>query len=417
LFTCILLALVGALLCASLTSAHLSGAGGLLAADCSDAGSGCGQVLASRWAVFPPADVADVRDGPAQTGVPVAALGLLYFAGLATWLAFVGLCRGQRAGWNHLVLQVIGAGCAVSILYAGIMLSQLDSVCPLCMGAHGANLALLAGFFAALRSSRPGRSDESSLEHPTPRLALASLMLGPCLGALLWQALQTGGTDSAAADLAARLDAIEQDAGLVELAYFADTRFTDNEQTRARFDGVKRPDDPTLPATDGASMTLVIFSDAECSACGRFERLLFDEIVPLFNGHLELVYKHFPLPIHEHAESAARALEAARLQGAFWEYQALLDGYRERLGSVDHADLAATLELDVQRFLADWASPATALRVAADISYGKNLGVDGTPSVFLNRRLVDPLTRGLLGFWSRRARALREAREARDQSW
>jgi len=417
LLACVLLALAGATLCTSLTSAHLSGGSGLLAADCGNANSGCGQVLSSRWAVFPPADQADVRDGPAATGVPVAALGLLYFLGLATWLAFVGICRGDRAGWNGLVLQVIGASCAVSILYVGIMLTQLDSVCLLCMGAHVANLGLLACFFAVLRRLRHERPDQPASNHPGPRLAAATLILGPCLGAWIWQALQTHGASSTESTLAAQLQALEEDAGLVELAYFADTRFSSNEQTRARFDAVQRTDDPILQATEGASMTLVIFSDAECAACGRFERLLLDEILPLFSGHLRVVYKHFPLTIHAHAEPAARALEAARLQGVFWEYRALLARSQQRLETVDHAVLAAALDLDVERFVADWTSPAVVLRVAEDISNGKSLGVDGTPTVFLNRRLVDPLTRGLLGFWARRAEALHEARDAQGQPW
>lgn len=417
---CLALALIGAALCASLTSAHLSGGDGLLAVNCGDATSACGRVLSSRWSVFPPAAPGDVADGAVRSGVPVAGLGLLYFSTLAVWLALVGVCRGSRARWNTVALQCMGAGCAVSLLYAAIMVTQIDAFCPLCLGAHAANLVLLASFYGVVRgqgqgAGRSGAADVA--DQPEPRLALASLTLGPCLGALLWVALDAQAGRTALQAQADRLAHLDSQAGLVELAYFADTRFSSSDPARQRFDATLRPDDPELPASDGANMTLVLYSDAECPSCGRFERLLLDDILPLFGGHLRVVYKYFPLTIHPAAEPAARALEAARQQGAFWSYKALLDEQRERLDEVDHAALAGALGLDIPRFLADWSSPAAVLRVAEDIAAGKSLGVDGTPTVFLNRRLVDPLTRSLLGFWSRRAQALREARESRDESW
>lgn len=415
----ILLALVGAALSASLTSAHLSGGNGLLALDCTDAEGGCGQVMASRWAVFPPADPAAVVSGPAQRGVPVAALGLLYFAALAVWLGFVGVCRGQRASWNGVVLQCMGVGCVVSVLYAVIMLTQLDGVCPLCLGSHVANLVLFGSFALAVRSLKIGEQAPApeSADHPGPRLALASLTLGPCLGALVWVALDAQASGAALQSQGAILAHLDSKAALVELAYFSDTRFSGSAAGQQRFDASLRPENPEIEATDGLSMTLVVFSDAECPSCGRFERMLTDEILPLFGGHLRVVYKHFPLTSHLAAEPAARALEAARLQGAFWEYKALLDEERSRLDDVDHQALATTLGVDVERFTADWTSPAAALRVAEDLRDGQNLGVDGTPTVFLDRRLVDPLTRGLLGFWSRRAQVLRDARETQHQGW
>ena len=415
----VILALAGAALSASLTSAHLSGGGGLLALDCSNAESGCGQVMASRWAVFPPADPADVVDGPAQTGVPVAALGLLYFAALAVWLGFVGVCRGARAAWNGVVLQCLGVGCVVSVLYAVLMLTQLDALCPLCLGSHLANLAMFGCFFVAVRSLKTGEHGATTepANHPAPRLALAVLTLGPCLGALLWVALDAQASEAALQSQGALLANLDAKAELVELAYFSDTRFSGSESGQQRFDASLRPENPEIAATDGASMTLVVYSDAECPSCGRFETMLTDEILPLFGGHLRVVYKHFPLTIHLAAEPAARALEAARLQGSFWEYKALLDEQRGQLDDVDHGALAATLGLDVERFTADWTSPAAALRVAEDVRDGQNLGVDGTPTVFLNRRLVDPLTRGLLGFWSRRAQVLRDARASQNQTW
>ena len=92
--------------------------------------------------------------------------------------------------------------------------------------------------------------------------------------------------------------------------------------------------------------------------------------------------------LHDRACEAARAGEAARLQGKFWDFHDAL--FLGELGSDPEvfANLAGSAGLDMDQFAQDFSSQAVAGRVAADIRMGIDLGINSTPSVFLNNRRV-----------------------------
>ena len=165
-------------------------------------------------------------------------------------------------------------------------------------------------------------------------------------------------------------------------------------------------------------MQLVVFSDAECSGCQQFEGRLQTEVLPVFDGHLQVIYKHFPLTSkHPNALQAARALEAARLQDQYFALKDALLERRRELESVDYVALASELGLDAARFERDLHSPEVLRRIQEDMQYGQSLGVTSTPALFLNRRGVDRTTRSAPGFWKLRADALRRVYEDRRLEW
>ena len=99
-----------------------------------------------------------------------------------------------------------------------------------------------------------------------------------------------------------------------------------------------------------------------------------------------MVFKHYPLSGHPHALPAAKAAEAARLQGKFWEMHDLLFEHQRELDDAALERYAQQLGLDLERFRADLASEAVKARIEADRAEGKRLGVDSTPSIFINGR-------------------------------
>jgi protein-disulfide isomerase len=147
------------------------------------------------------------------------------------------------------------------------------------------------------------------------------------------------------------------------------------------------------PAT--AAVTLEEFGDFECRPCGDLSPIL-EKIEQDYGAVLRVVFRQFPLPIHKHAIDAARASEAAGLQGRFWEMHDLL--YHNRFiwpGASDvrkaFAEYAKSLGLDIERFQNDMNSEQVNARIVADQRRGASLGVDRTPVLFINNREV-PVT-------------------------
>jgi len=110
---------------------------------------------------------------------------------------------------------------------------------------------------------------------------------------------------------------------------------------------------------------------------------------------LRVVFRNFPLAVHEHAREAAMAAEAAGFQGKFWEMHDTL--YREHSSWSKAPDVrgllessAGTLGLNMDQFKKDMDSDRAKERVDSDHTLGDSLGVKVTPTLFINNRPVEP---------------------------
>jgi 2-hydroxychromene-2-carboxylate isomerase len=161
------------------------------------------------------------------------------------------------------------------------------------------------------------------------------------------------------------------------------------EQYRSRFGAQDKRD---IPLDDSpsrgapmAKVTIVEFSDFQCPHCGAAHpetmRLLRE-----FDGQVRLVYKYFPLSGHSRALPAARAAEAARAQDKFWEMHDKLFENQRELEDEDIKKYASQIGLDMERFERDWNAESTLQRVEADRQLGIRLGIEATPSFFIDAR-------------------------------
>ena len=196
------------------------------------------------------------------------------------------------------------------------------------------------------------------------------------------------------------------------------------DEKKHLFDGPKattrliRDDDPIIHESPGARMTLLYFTDMTCSNCESFERYLSKTLKPLYKGHLRIVYKHFPRHNQAQSEPLHKALEAARIQGQFWEMkEVLMDRPMNEASREELLGYAEDVGLDVVAFAEDMDSPQTKARIEQDVRWGRQIGVSSTPTVYLNGRRVDKKMRTSLLFWNSRAEALKDSREARNQDW
>lgn len=139
-----------------------------------------------------------------------------------------------------------------------------------------------------------------------------------------------------------------------------------------------------------APVTIVEFSDFECPYCGRAHPIL-QQVLRDYEGRVRVVFKQFPLSAHPHAMPAARAAVAAGNQDHFWEMHDLLFEHQRQLEEEDLERYAEQLGLDMDRFREDMQSAETQQRVEADKQQGQRLGVEGTPTFFVNgRRFREP---------------------------
>jgi 2-hydroxychromene-2-carboxylate isomerase len=173
------------------------------------------------------------------------------------------------------------------------------------------------------------------------------------------------------------------------------------EHYRTRF-GSK--DKAALPLDDSpsrgapmAKVTLVEFSDFQCPHCAAAHPELM-RVLREFDGRVRLVYKYFPLSNHTRAVAAAQAAEAARAQGKFWEMHDLLFEHQRELEEPDILKYAAQLGLDMERFTRDLNAEVTVKRVEADKALGQKLGIEATPSFFVDARPFRESPRNLAAY-------------------
>lgn len=114
---------------------------------------------------------------------------------------------------------------------------------------------------------------------------------------------------------------------------------------------------------------------------------LFDEVITILGkDKASVVFKHFPLSFHKHAQLAAEASMAAHVQGKFWEYAALLFANQQKLDRVDLESYASQLSLDMRRFKEALDTGLFKERVKEDMTLCQKAGVQGTPTIFVNGR-------------------------------
>ena len=143
-----------------------------------------------------------------------------------------------------------------------------------------------------------------------------------------------------------------------------------------------------------APVTLEEFGDFQCPPCGMLAkpiRMLEEQ----YSKDLKVIFHHFPLPTHQHSREAACAAEAAGLQGRFWEMHDLL--FREQSEWSKASEVgplfktyAGQIGLDVEKFEQDVVGEKVNERVSEDQKQGNSIGVQNTPTIFLNNRAVEP---------------------------
>jgi protein-disulfide isomerase len=137
-----------------------------------------------------------------------------------------------------------------------------------------------------------------------------------------------------------------------------------------------------------APVTITMFSDFQCPFCAQAAPMV-DEVLKLYPDKVNFVMKQFPLrQIHPQADPAARGALAAGKQGKFWEMHDELYKNSRTLSPESMKGIAEKIGLDVKRWEADMNADDVKKQVEADMALAVKSDVRGTPTMFVNGKLL-----------------------------
>lgn len=151
---------------------------------------------------------------------------------------------------------------------------------------------------------------------------------------------------------------------------------------------------PNQSGSSAAAVRIEEFADFQCGACASANPIL-NEIKSMYGSRIHFVFRNYPLsiPAHNKAYDAAVAAEAAGMQGKFWDMQNLLFTNQATWTGADNykqmwKDYAQRIGLDVEKWENDMLGLGAKTRVDEDLKRGKAIGVNSTPSIYVNGMLV-----------------------------
>lgn len=136
-----------------------------------------------------------------------------------------------------------------------------------------------------------------------------------------------------------------------------------------------------------APVTIVEFSDYECNFCGGVEPTV-KRVLDQYPAKVRVVFQSFPLSIHPHAQKASEAALCAGEQGRYFEMHEKLFANQQALGVENLKAHARALGLDPLAFDRCLDSGRMAPIVEENRKLGESVGVNSTPSFFVNGRLL-----------------------------
>lgn len=150
---------------------------------------------------------------------------------------------------------------------------------------------------------------------------------------------------------------------------------------------------PNMLGSPTAAVTVEEFADFQCGSCAATHPVM-KEIQSIYGSKIKLIFRNYPLQMHDKAYDAAVVAEAAGIQGKFWQMQDQLFTNQQTWASPSANakqlwnEYAQKIGLDVQQFQNDVAGLAAKSRVDQDMGRGKVLGISSTPTIYVNGESV-----------------------------
>jgi protein-disulfide isomerase/uncharacterized membrane protein len=315
-------------------------------------------------------------------GISVALLASLYYAALL--VAGIVVARSnsasRRASLGQAIFFAACAGLLFSLYLAFVSVSVLNSICLLCSALYVVAVGMLIAGWMLRRNTQRLRSKTGGTQSRQERWiwGVTAGVTAVFAGTIGFQLLSGNVALSAEGIRTERPDFYR---------WYYSRPVTDVSAEGRNVRGA--PD---------ASVTIVEFSDFGCSHCAAFDRNV-GELLRGDNADVRLVFRYFPLdsgcnPAISGGSDAGRcdaavAAECAAEQQKFWQYARVLFDNRPRFSSSDLQDYATEVGLDLTAFDSCVKGEAARARVEHDAKDGATLGINSTPTIFINGRRIE----------------------------
>ena len=331
--------------------------------------------------------------------IPIAFAGLAYFVFVAVWFGFVGRPRVFGRRWFFVPIAAVSVGAVGSTTYMALMALKIAPWCSACVLLHAINFMMIAaiGLLCVRKTSIPA---DGSMTPAACRPAGLTLTAREALGAVAFSFVLIAGLWEYRSEHLALRDQWRKLVPYKTLVNeLRDDRvflLCEHRTGPLQAWGVAgEADCDDRPRLD-------VFIDYECPGCACRTTDVIEQAKAAFGDQLQVVIRHFPLcqscnpavksKFHKNACLAAYAAEAARFQGGdqvFWKMHDRLIRYPGELKPDVLRELAGQIGLDQERFLADLQGDAVRNVVASHVEMGRQWGVSGTPTLFINGRRVN----------------------------
>lgn len=312
-------------------------------------------------------------------GIPVAVLGFGYFLAMAT-LVGIGLRKSEKANDHlHGYVAMVIIGVLVSLAMGGISVFKLGIYCITCIGIYVITV-LQAILLAVYRREIPGGFSLKSMFSGGLTAAIEVAVIVILYNLVI--------SNMAKPSPHVKLD-LPQRSGNSSASYLSSAT-QDIPLSKSAYSGLgedyrKGPDDAKVVITE--------FADFQCPAC-RYMSNLLDQLYTEFNGQVQVVFRNYPLDsncnssiqsrMHPSACNAAILARCAGQFGKFWEFH---DTVFQNQGGISDANLkvwAKGTGLSDQQIQSCLDSQDILAKVREDVRVGNSIGVDATPTVFIN---------------------------------
>ncbi len=324
-------------------------------------------------------DVAAASSYANLFGIPVAWWGFLFYA-FAALGALLGATGSKGSGAAPLIAAglVLSFGAVLFTFVKAYHLYELGVVCLVCIGMYVANFgtaislgigigyapqrwgAFVRDYFQAATGNRAALGFNPSL--PMTGVALAVVFGIGYAGALNYQKDITGTNDF---DMSQALE-----------AHFRQTPRD-----------IEIPEEAAVWGNPEADIVLVEFADFQCPAC-RISAFHLRPALFEYRDEVQLRFMNFPLDMHQHAEIAARASVCAAREVDFWEFHDRVFEDQVQLNPRLFTQIAEDMGLEPRAFAECVVSEEVGERVMSDRDHGREIGVNATPTLYINGRKV-----------------------------